>query len=425
MSNERTKTIPFLFFSAHPSYLKEYLIEKDCFNRHTKTVMRELLDQVNLDETIKIHDVDPYAGITNHVSANWIAQESGIGLRNVQFALAELREKEVIEVIGRTATRKIPKYKLNVYQPAHDFMQANPNHPKCQVSIMEAPAQAQAAHANKAKATYAANTQDHAAISYNLEKEDLQDSPSSQKSTGPRGNEGRNEGNKNEVEKQGNEKGTAKGSGKVEQGNQERRQSEGSTGSQRQRPSPSSASESPDARRDNQGHQAQGKGIDTIPNNYIGKEIDKLTKEKSMSAAPTAHDTEAFLLTFRPAQHSVIATETEHRLVQELKRFLDDIAPKTPPLSLFKRCVKEVNRRLEHGILTEPPKSITFFYKTDWGKEIIQYCVDQENSENRAQSSIEKTDSYLDDLKERRANPAPIPANVQAELDKMLGRTSE
>ena len=431
MPDQRNPSIPFSTFYHPPIELPEVMEQKGCGNHRNLAVMNALFSLVDFNQTERINDKDYFIGVTCVISHEGLGKRSFLSARRASDAINDLCESGIIE---KEKVGKCYRYRISLYQDNINRLKANPDRPHSTFSAPTGnPEKLRSIHDKVSVTEVKADTmsiptrtqpttkEDESSYSQESLQEDLQDSPSFSESTGSR-ETGRKEGN-NEVEKQGNEKGTAKGSRTAEQSNQERRQSQGPTGSQRQRPSPSSASQSPDTGRDNQGYQEKSEGLDITPNSQIGKVVDNLTKEKSMNTAPKGHDTEAFLIAFRPAQGSVIATETEHRYVQELKRYIDDVAPKVEPLPLFKRCVAEANRRLELDILTEAPKQITFYYKTDWGREIVQHCADEQRYENRVQNNIEKTDSYLDDLKKRRANPAPIPTDTQAELDKLLGRS--
>lgn len=131
------KTIPLLAFRPHPTDTTAYLKEKGCFSKANKAIYRELLDLTDLNETECIHDdLDLYSGITLYVSHQKLADESGYSLRQVSYALKELRDCKVIKQLDKHPETGCYRYKLLIYGDAIKYLKANPDHPRCQVETL-------------------------------------------------------------------------------------------------------------------------------------------------------------------------------------------------------------------------------------------------------------------------------------------------
>ena len=131
------KTIPLLAFRPHPTDITAYLKEKGCFSKCNKAVYRELLDLTDLNETECIHDdLAPYSGITLYLSRQKIADESGYSLRQVSYALKELRDCKVIKQLDKHPETGCYRYKLTIYDDSIEYLKANPDHPRCQVETL-------------------------------------------------------------------------------------------------------------------------------------------------------------------------------------------------------------------------------------------------------------------------------------------------
>ena len=132
------KTIPLLAFRPHPTDITAHLKEKGCFSKANKAIYRELLDLTDLNETECIHeDLDPYSGITLYVSRQKLADESGYSLRQVSYALKELRDCKVIKQLDKHPETGCYRYKLTIYDDSIEYLKANPDHPRCQVETLE------------------------------------------------------------------------------------------------------------------------------------------------------------------------------------------------------------------------------------------------------------------------------------------------
>ena len=134
---KQNKTIPLLNFRAHPQGVRAHLEEKGCFSKSNKAIYRELLDFTDLNETKRIHDdLDPYSGITFHISRQRLADESGYSKRQVTYALKELCKAKAIKKLDKHPETGCYRYKLTIYDDAIAYLKANPDHPRCQVSTL-------------------------------------------------------------------------------------------------------------------------------------------------------------------------------------------------------------------------------------------------------------------------------------------------
>ena len=132
------KTIPLLAFRPHPTDTTVHLKEKGCFSKANKAIYRELLDLTDLNETECIHDdLDSYSGITLYISRQKLADESGYSLRQVSYALKELRDCKVIKQLDKHPETGCYRYKLTIYDDSIEYLKANPDHPRCQVETLE------------------------------------------------------------------------------------------------------------------------------------------------------------------------------------------------------------------------------------------------------------------------------------------------
>ena len=531
--------IPHLLFAAHPPDLKAFLVEKGCFNKNTKIVMRELLDAVDRRETTRIHEVDPHAGITNYISANVIADESCLCLRLVQAALAELKEKKVIEIIDRLEYKKIPRYKLNCYQPALDYLQANPDHPKCKVAQLVPSPEQEESYRESLQNTYAhaayptdveyantAGTYAHAAYIKefkNLEapgltgssnvtgdgpetaaenrgdlkssqrqkpvnagcdflpvlvdepvEEEPKDSPKekpvaepqsvssplaitpvselaaepdSQKETEstdapslpPKVPPAANLNVKGDLDAkvppETDEEAESPPRQEDQPSNPERRHTSGPRDAEKARPAPPPIDEPnaprPTHQRDQEKSEkpvaAPSGELDIVPNGHIGDYIDFMANEKSMNPRSKVKDPdpdEEFVRLFYE-QPPVIVDYKDLRRAQKLKQNLIEKMQSRgidlPPLRLFKKIMEETKQRTTQG--KAPPKSLNYFHEHSDGEAIVDFCLDLHRGETKAKSEIERTSTYLNELKTGRpANPTtPKPslrdktANMQVE----------
>ena len=149
------KTIPFINFRPHPTDTTAHLKEKGCFSKANKAIYRELLDLTDLNETECIHDdLDPYSGITLYVSRQKLANESGYSLRQVSYALKELRGCKVIKQLDKHPETGCYRYKLTIYDDSIEYLKANPDHPRCQVETLEPSPEQIQAYAESAMAMF-------------------------------------------------------------------------------------------------------------------------------------------------------------------------------------------------------------------------------------------------------------------------------
>lgn len=149
------KTIPLLAFRPHPTDTTAHLKEKGCFSKANKAIYRELLDLTDLNETECIHDnLDLYSGITLYVSRQKLADESGYSLRQVSYALKELRDCKVIKQLDKHPETGCYRYKLTIYDDSIEYLKANPDHPRCQVETLAVSPEQIQAYAERARAIF-------------------------------------------------------------------------------------------------------------------------------------------------------------------------------------------------------------------------------------------------------------------------------
>ena len=118
---EKTKRVPFPFFGTPPNDLDEYLDEKlgeEC-DGITLALARTFHVFVDRNATIQIHEIHPYAGITEYVSLQKLVKKSRYSRSSIKRGLLNLIQCGAIEKLDQNA-RQEWRYKLNWYEPAHE-----------------------------------------------------------------------------------------------------------------------------------------------------------------------------------------------------------------------------------------------------------------------------------------------------------------
>ena len=137
---DKNPIVTFRIFSTQPRphEIQAYLDDKGCGGSRNLAVMQALLGYVDLNQTTRIHKVDPYSGITLYVSKAKLAEVTFYSERTVQYALKDLADHKVIKKLDKHPETGCYRFKLNIYDPYLAFLEANPDHPKNQVRILAA-----------------------------------------------------------------------------------------------------------------------------------------------------------------------------------------------------------------------------------------------------------------------------------------------
>ena len=159
-------------------------------------------------------------------------------------------------------------------------------------------------------------------------------------------------------------------------------------------------------------------GADFVPNGYIERAIDEIASSKRIGADRDGRLLDEYMLVFNPKNRLIPSykeQESLSRLVDWIERRLAEVMGEVsvPPLSFFKRCLKETEVR------GEEPHSFNFFLKTPVGRDIMDYCLKQLQAERNKNSEMEKTEAYLTGLRQSGQN-RHMPAEAKAALDKIL-----
>ena len=93
-----------------------------------------------------------------------------------------------------------------------------------------------------------------------------------------------------------------------------------------------------------------------------------------------------------------------------------------PPILFFKYCLREMDNRLADGKIDTRPSSLNYFLNAATGKDIVVCALDNLKSERTAETTVQKTEAYMQGERDRSATERKIPAAAKAELDKILGR---
>ena len=114
-----------------PPTVHQFLKEKECFNKHNKMIVMDLLSMVSLREKEKIHDIKVYSGWTCVISVHALAERNDMSERSVYYAIKELEDKKAIE---RRKVGKCYKFRVMIYPKALKRLEQNPDHPKHQIT---------------------------------------------------------------------------------------------------------------------------------------------------------------------------------------------------------------------------------------------------------------------------------------------------
>ena len=168
-----------------------------------------------------------------------------------------------------------------------------------------------------------------------------------------------------------------------------------------------------------------GKEKDVVPSKQIGEMLDSMTQSKGMGASPTDDSIEAIITAFNP-QSPAISNWKHAQVASVLKGHLEGVLRAAsidmPPILFFKHCLREMDNRLADGKIDTRPSSLNYFLNAATGKDIVVCALDNLKSERTAEKTVQKTDDYVQGVRDRIATEREIPPAAKAELDRILGR---
>ena len=373
-----------------PSDVHRFLEEKDCFDSYNKLAVMDLFSMVSLKEKVQIKGEMVYAGWTCSVSIPGLARRNGMSKRKMYYCINELEKKGAIEKQSPT-NDALYQFRVMVYPPALERFEQNPDRDKIDMSTPTPDAKERQRIQEEASSDFDDNDLVHdmhqesdasACHAPLQEVEDLQKPPPtvSSKSTGTREAE----------EKTG-----------VVINNEEQKAEEKEKASLGEK---------------------QG-GVDFVPTKQIGEILENLTE--GGDTPNTTPELESFMEIYKP-NDGVVWTwkdiEPAQLLHDTLTKALQANHLRIPTNAFFKRAIEEMNARIADGRLPNtPPNSFNYFIKHSHGTDLIDYTLKLLKTEVSSKRSVAQTNSYLDDLKQRRTDHKETP-EVQAGIDKMLGR---
>ena len=419
------KIVPYLRYSHPPLGLKGYLLDKGVPADEVSTarsVLKEMFEYVDLGETVRVYDVDPYSGITMYVAVPRIADEMGKSVSHVQKGMKTLRDNNIIQYYDQDPETRCWKYKLKCYEPAIEYLQAHPDLPKCTVKQLEPTVEQVADREEKAK-TPPNNTplhnvdevvhnvdtpHPHSGLSNSIKSIKNKETPVS---TGLGTRTGLEPTTPTVEEKPGDS---------LIEEKQEATELI---------PAPEVETETVSEPEDEDKNSLTEKqeGSDIVHSRQVGEVLDSLTQAKSMNASQTNESIDAFITALNPQAPAVSNfkhAEVAARLKGHLEGVLSAAHIDMPPLLFFKHCLRDMENRIADGKLDTRPSSLNFFLTASTGKDIVESALDNLKSERQAEKTVQKTDTYLQKQRDWGATEErEIPAAAKAELDRLLGRS--
>ena len=400
-TSPHTAQIPARIFSAFLPEIRQDLIDKEIFTPRNHLIARTIIDFLNPNKEINIHDTNYHEGWTFRFSYAQIAEQSGFSVRSVIRAIDEMLDAGILERKKRV-TDICYQYRFKAYDRLHKTLQDNP--PSDIVTTTHA--YKVTSHATVAEDDLP--THDTVAYSKELIQEEAPIP------TGP-----------------GTRAGIALTTPTEEGGDfkssQKAKPADSSLSENSSSPKPQPASQQPKQAQPSQNPPGHGtddlKGSpppavpsDVVPNSQIGKLLDNLTASTSMNAAPTDDNIEDFVRLLKPDQAVISYPEVQKAvpLHQRITKLLADAAIEMPPLLFFKHCLKHTDALIADGKLDVRPTSPNFFMKGHTGPQALEHCINQLRGENRAHTDKQRTDKYLSELKSKRGTP--MPPEIRAKL---------
>ena len=389
------KIVPFLRFSTPPLGLKAYLLDKGVPADEVGTaraVLKELFEYVDRNETTRVHDVDPYTGITLHMSVRRIADEMDKSMSYVQSGLKTLRDNKIIEHNTQDKLSGCWSYKLKCYDPAIQYLEAHPELPKCTVKEL-VPTQEQQEELTETAKTDPDNIP--------LQNED-EVSPDS-------GNTHPISGDSNSIKNK--EAPVLPDTGTS---------------------TSMDTNEVSEKRGDSLIDENQ-EGIDFVATKQIGElneVLEMLDQSKRMNTSQTDEGVESYIFAFNqafgiesmniPARNEI---DSASKLKAHLEGKLSAAVGSMPPLLFFKKfCVPRTKELMENGEMIEPPKYPHFYVEHGTGKGIVEYSIDKMRSESGAEKDFTRTKGRIERMQEYGTRPEDLSDETRKKIDELLGR---
>ena len=365
-----------------PSDVHRFLEERGCFDAYNKLLAIDLFSMVSRKEQATINQETVYTGWTCSVSIPGLARRNGMSKSKVYSCIKEMEAKGAIE-------RRSPnndalyQFRVMVYPPALENHRQNPDRAKQYIETPIPDVDERRKIQEEASRDY-----DDSELVHDMEQKsdpsphsgtllkikDLQE-PRLTVSEGPGPNE--------ESEKRG-------GDINLEVQEDEKEKTEASL--------------------------REEEGVDIVPTTEIGKakEVDRLVEAilggKQGNTKPPEDGIETFIDSFNDAfnlesvavlsqayvapaldlQKAISSKLSAAGLALSVDRFLDKyLAP----------CVQE---SLADGTLDELPRAFGFFLRKPKGKQVLDRSIGLAKASNSVTQSVERTDTFLGELKERK-----------------------
>ena len=387
MTEKRNPTVPFGTFYHPPVQLPDIMEEHGCLSSRNFAVMNALFSLVDFNHTERIGKYDMFTGWTVVVSHKGIGKRCGLSERRTQDAIKDLLEKGMIaqEKIG-----KCYRYRLKCYDESLDYLRQRSEHP---MTTLNSPAGSEK-HLKRIQ-DEASDIETNSDGASDIEKDLGQNCNGSRTKLQP----------------------MSDGASDIQEVLQE---------PFKRTPGPGSNLRTPGEKNKGKNGGLGKKHEDFVPNHHIGEAIDALVESKRINAAPTEDNIEAFVSILNPLAPAVTPWK-EAQAASALKGLIEGklsaAGIEMPPLLFFKRCVQEMEHRIDDGKIAARPSNLNFFINAYTGKDIIEYCLDRLGRDNQANLMKAKTDARIQELKEQGKEPREMPAHIRAELDKILGVT--
>lgn len=391
-----------LVVTVHPFTYKEINIEKRLEDKgilvtRNYAIFEALHCLLNFNATERIGELDAPIGETFPWTYEYLGKKTGMCRRSAIRAIKELKDNDIIEtekvtVRDENGIREVNKARILYFDEYIQELRDDPDHPKHQFVALRAEAMERKALRDEAIIGDDTESRGSDTDAHNQESLDsYRDPPVSNKSTGTRkSGEG---GDFSNQEKQEGDTFDAESIDVV----------------------PVKEYEEKASLREKQKGDID---FDTVPNGYIGREVDKLTKSAQMKPRPSEDDSlELFVSAFNEAfgiEAGVVLTGTEAQQAEKCREYLDDrcraAGLQLPPLLFLKRfCIERTKQLFESGELPEMPKRVWYYSETVKGKEIVEWGLARAKSVHGAASSASRTKAYLDGLRTRRLENSDRP----------------
>lgn len=387
MSDRINLSIPFATFGAIPFEQCQAALETSDLHKPTyHLVLYRLFGFLDWSKTIRIGEHDFMLGWTCVLSEDVLASKLGCCVKTVRKALHALCDAEILK---REKVGKCFRYHIALFDNAIAWLKENPPE-TIRIEYLKSKPAAVKHTTRQNKSAKSADSQDLL------------------------------------IEEAPPEPGTAAGEGGLK--TSQKAKPPDSALSENSSGSPESARQKstlPDPTPRSKVSHSAAPPLDIAPNGYIESTVEELTDAKRMNAAPTDHNSdynpnlEAYILIFKP--DAPVSTtwkmkEPAEELDREIKALIAKHELSISPLQFFERVHAETQRRVASEEI-DPPVSLRFYIEVPDGKKIMQACITQQQISKSAESNIESTKAYLDDLKSKRSKSSQH-VDIQALLAK-------